>query len=193
MDEKEIKEGAKPQAPEITETDKVGATIPDTERVLESDKTIKVKFNKEIRDLSYDEAATLAQKGMKYDSISDDISRLKALALSGGKSLKEYIDSLEENQKKNVLSEVLGIEELRENFPEIKNTEDIPGSVLNAVKERGANLLDAYLRYRLSEERQANEAKQKQQQNRETSVGSQRSSNETLNQINDEFIKGLWD
>ena len=54
MDEKEIKEGAKPQAPEITETDKVGATIPDTERVLESDKTIKVKFNKEIRDLSYD-------------------------------------------------------------------------------------------------------------------------------------------
>ena len=130
---------------------------------------------------------------MKYDSISDDISRLKALALSGGKSLKEYIDSLEENQKKNVLSEVLGIEELRENFPEIKNTEDIPGSVLNAVKERGANLLDAYLRYRLSEERQANEAKQKQQQNRETSVGSQRSSNETLNQINDEFIKGLWD
>ena len=193
MDEKEIKEGAKPQAPEITETDKVGATIPDTERVLESDKTIKVKFNKEIRDLSYDEAATLAQKGMKYDSISDDISRLKALALSGGKSLKEYIDSLEENQKKNVLSEVLGIEELRENFPEIKNTEDIPGSVLNAVKERGANLLDAYLRYRLSEDRQANEAKQKQQQNRETSVGSKRRSNDTLNQINDEFIKGLWD
>lgn len=193
MDEKEIKDGAKPQAPEITETDKVGATIPDTERALENDKTIKVKFNKEIRDLSYEEAATLAQKGMKYDSISDDISRLKALALSGGKSLKEYINSLEENQKNNVLSEVSGIEELKENFPEIKNTEDIPESVLMAVKERGGNLLDAYLRYRLSEERQANEAKQKQQQNREISVGSQRSSNDTLNQINDEFIKGLWD
>ncbi len=185
MEEKEILEGASPQATENIETDKVGATIPDTEKDS-AGRTVTVKFNKEIRELSYEEAAALAQKGMKYDSIAEDLSRLKELC--GGKSLKEYIASLD----KAAVSTDSGLDELRENFPQIKDEGDIPEAVLTAAEKEGGSLLDTYLRYRLSEERQAREAREKQQQNRETSVGSQRSSNEASNEINDEFIRGLW-
>ncbi len=187
MDEKEILEGTIPEVSENAETDKVKATIPDTEPEPNEDRKVTVKFNKETRDLSYDEAVTLAQKGMKYESIEEEYSRLKSIAKAKGKGIKEYIDSLEGTNDGD-----LGLEELRENFPEIKTAEDIPEAVLAAVQERGGNLLDAYLRYRLSEERQAKEVRIKQRQNQNISVGSQRSSNNSLNEINDEFIKGLW-
>lgn len=60
------------------------------------DNFLEVKFNKKFINLSREEAVTLAQKGMKYDSISEDFKKLKDHAARNGKSLSEFVKGLEE-------------------------------------------------------------------------------------------------
>ena len=66
--------------PEMTEPQESGAESAEGgETITEPSKNeilIPVKFNKEIKNLTADEAAQLAQKGMKFDAISDDYNRI---------------------------------------------------------------------------------------------------------------------
>ncbi len=67
---------------------------------------ISIKFNKKNIDLSHEEAVTYAQKGMKYDQISEEYSLLhkhstdlKELidhAGRSGKSLSEFVEGIKE-------------------------------------------------------------------------------------------------
>lgn len=53
-----------------------------------------VKFNKQYRTLSPDEARTFAQKGMKYDRVAPLFERISYLASRQGKTAAGLIDSL---------------------------------------------------------------------------------------------------
>jgi len=66
---------------------------------------IKVKYNKEEKELSYDEAVEYAQKGMNYDHILSERDNLKKsraeleeLAKEDGKTLDEFIASIKESK-----------------------------------------------------------------------------------------------
>lgn len=182
-----------------------------------NDLKIRVKFNKETRELSMDEATALAQKGLKYDSVSSELERLKKIATEGGKNITDFITELENQRKiahKNELlencsgnqelveriiklegeetEEILGFSELSAEFPEIKSVSDLPVDVLENVKIKGGNLFDAYLRYLHRQTRQAKRYIEEKSKTDQSSTGSQLGQGNTVSDTNEEFIKGLW-
>lgn len=212
MTENENKDTALPQAEENT-VEEAEATTPEAS---ENNTFIPVKFNKEIRNLSIDEASVLAQKGLKYESIEKDYNALKELAnedkmsvpiflldlarrrnedkkasltekCGGDTELAEHILSLESK-----VSPDNGFAELKESFPEIVSADNLPPQVLENAELKGTLLLDEYLRYLLAEERSAKAAALKQKTAEKASTGSLMNRKGAHNPETEEFLKGLW-
>lgn len=178
---------------------------------------IPVKYNKQIMNLDIESAGNLAQKGLKFESIANDFEKLKQLAVKDGKSVSEFISSLEEkalNSKKEMLTEkcggdsdlaehilkleegnsqeVRGFSELQAKFPEIKEIDDLPQSVLENSKLKGSLLLDEFLRYKLEQEIAVKNSIKEQKKASLSSVGSHQSKKGNDNPEATEFLKGLW-
>ncbi|MEE0808534.1 MAG: hypothetical protein U0L84_04150 [Acutalibacteraceae bacterium] len=178
--------------------------------------TVPIKFNKETKLLSLEDAASLAQKGMKLDAISGELSRLRKIAGAKGKSISEFLSALERQQidsrKEELLSECGGNEELAERimkleantaakdsdlaelqqfFPAVKAVEDLPQTVVERAKMLGSNLLNEYLRYREGERIKRRESERSLRTAAAASVGSQGNSG-TFDSANAEFLKALW-
>lgn len=70
------------------------AIIPASDAQAAAAVTVPVKFNKQERALSLDEAAAYAQKGMKWDAFTPCHEKLKALAAADGQSVAQLVDAL---------------------------------------------------------------------------------------------------
>ncbi len=202
----------KVSAPQDTE-----ATEAPTMAENSADVVIPVKYNKEVINLSIERAGELAQKGMKFEALANELELLKQLAANSGKTVMQFLNSLKaekQNATVNSLiekcgddtalaSEVLRVfeqngqenadfKELQESFPEIKSMDDLPESVLENAKLCGRPLLDEYLRYRLSQEKSIKENLLSQQRGKATTAGSQLNKSRGENPEAVEFLKGLW-
>lgn len=177
---------------------------------------VPVKFNKQIMNLNLEQAQELAQKGMKFDMISDDYLALKGLATAKGKNVGEYIKGLIESEKTRRLEEITekcggdsefaehilklenggdsprGFEEIAESFPKIKAIEDLPQSVVEAASLKGTLLLDEYLRYLHKQEMAMKESLKKQKETLESSAGSFINRSGGITPETAEFLRGLW-
>ena len=180
--------------------------------------TVPIKFNKEIREIPLEEASVLAQKGMKFDLISEDYKTLKVLSQKNNKSVREFLEFLkleDYNKRANELCEkcggdealaqhiislenasigksLRGFEELQSFFGEIKTTEDLPLSVRESAELKGSLLLDEYLRYLLNEKREKEKAVKANLFSKEASIGSQQSRKGNITLEASEFLRGLW-
>ena len=202
----------------LTETEeKNGGTLSsaegETEAAAENQVTIPVKFNKEVKNLTAEEAATLAQKGMKFEMIEDDFCKLRDLANKQKMSVPEYINSLEKRETQIRREELLaecggnekladrvlelengektdeGLNELREYFPTVKSLEDLPRAVVESARLKGENLLNSYLRYRIVRKRRIEKEAAAEQNAAQSSIGSQKGA---LTGDDDAFLKALW-
>ncbi len=216
MEETKIKESAQPYAEEANEVAPSADTTPQKCENENSQVKIPIKFNKQTRILTAEEAASLAQKGLKYERLQGDIELLRSLAAEKGKNIGDYLSDLKAEHLKEdraaliervggdtaladeiitlkgkASSELLGLEELKSKVEEIKSLEDIPESVLSAARDRGSNVFDEYLRYTFEQNRKAGNAEEKSREAAYGAVGSQASPAASLNS-GDEFIKGLW-
>ncbi len=178
---------------------------------------IPIKFNKESRELSLEEASSYAQKGMKYDLIRPDFERLRRLAQQRGKSLPDLVDALcnedRDSRKAKLLEQCGGNEELaqhvmeleeaadpredsfdelRENFPEFTTPQAVPEAVRAAAAQKGTRLLDEYLRYRLQQNRQRRNAEADRRHADESAVGSQKRYAVGVDPVQAEFLRGIW-
>ncbi len=177
---------------------------------------IPVKYNKEIINLNFERAGELAQKGMKFEALSNELELLKQLANDSGKTTYKFLQELKNekcNSKRNSLIEKCGddtaladevnrlygqseiddgFDEVKANFSEIKCREDLPESVLENAKLSGRQLFDEYLRYRFKEEMAIKQNILAQQKGKETSTGSQLNKTRGENPEAAEFLKGLW-
>lgn len=189
-----------------------------TDTTPKNDEPIKIpiKFNKETRDLTLEEATTLAQKGLKFESIEKEYNLLKQLALRENKSIPLYIAELDRRyneEKKQSLTEKCGgneeiaehilslenekkagdgFDELASAFPEIKSKENLPREVLDNAELKGTLLLDEYLRYLLSQKRNAQTVARKQREGEKSSTGSLTNHRDSQTSETEEFLKGLW-
>ncbi len=177
--------------------------------------TIPVKYNKEIKELSLEDATTLAQKGLKFTAIEKDFTALKELAQKENKSVPVFISELcdryNEDKKKALIEECGGneeiaqriidlqgnqisdgLKELTEAFPEIKSLEQLPEEVVEKSRLKGTLPLDEYLRYLLAEEKIKKSAALKQRQSEKTTTGSLASLKGAENTEAEEFLRGLW-
>ena len=190
--------------------------LTDTTPKSEEPIKIPIKFNKETRNLTLEEATTLAQKGLKFESIEKEYNLLKQLALRENKSIPLYIAELDrrynEEKKQSLTEKCGGNEELAEHilslenekkagdgfdeltsaFPEIKSKENLPREVLDNAELKGTLLLDEYLRYLLSQKRNAQTVARKQREGEKSSTGSLINRSDSQTSETEEFLKGLW-
>jgi len=176
---------------------------------------VEVKYNKEIKKLSLSEAATLAQKGMKLDSLLPIMDKLKRLSKSAGLSVDGYISHLEgkniELRKSELLKECGGnekiaehilaleegsrlreeFEEIKAEFPQISSLDELPQEVKSAAKLKGTGLLFEHLLYEHRLRRAAREELSRKEQRVAQSLGSV-SANVGTNAADAEFLKGVW-
>ena len=207
-----LENAAQPEAAEKEETSAAEETTPSAGKEV----FVPVKFNKEIKNLGLEDAARLAQMGLKFEAIADDYEALKNIAAKAGHSVSEYIAELsrqnDENRRQELTEECGGSEkmadyvmqleksgeesddfaELTAEFPKIKSISDLPDSVVQKSELRGTKLLDEYLRYRLTEEREAASAALKQKNAENLSLGSLTDRKGGINPETAEFLKGLW-
>ncbi len=208
-EENKVIEASNPEAEEINED-----TTPESSREI----TVPIKFNKETREIPLAEAAVLAQKGMKFDLISEDYKALKELSLKNEKSVTEFLDFLktEEHNKRvkeltekcggdealaehitnleneNNVENLRGFSELQKNFPKFKTPKDLPEEIKEAASLKGTLLLDEYLRYLLKHKRNADETAKTNEFSSNASVGSQLNRKGNISPEASEFLKGLW-
>ena len=179
---------------------------------------IPIKFNKEERELSVEEAASLAQKGLKYDMITPDFDRLRSLAQQNGKSVGEFLSMVEGNLKKERRDEILskcgGNEELTDNFismeeklssddgqlkelmeffPEISGYDELPEEVVIHSREKGSRILDEYLRHLHSLKMQKILSEEKEKDIKKHTLGSLKTEDTgAVDPVRNMFLKGLW-
>lgn len=109
---------------------------------------LTIKYNKEARNLSQDEAIELAQKGMNYDRIYEQynalkpyegqVSELNRLAKANGMTVEDYLNNLKEVQEAFELNKE--VETLRQQF-----------------QDADESLLTEVARSRISQRRESNE------------------------------------
>lgn len=177
---------------------------------------VPIKFNKEVKNLKVSEAAVLAQKGLKFESIEEDYGNLKKIASSSGKSVAQFLLELEKSEalkRKEELTEkcggneemadyvlglekgreeICGFEELQREFPEIKDISSLPQSVVENAQIKGTLLLDEYLRYRHTEKKNARKSAANSASAENSSIGSQTDRRGGTDPEALEFLKGLW-
>lgn len=201
--------------PEVSEKDET-AEAKETTPCSADEIFVPVKYNKQIRNLELNEAAELAQKGLKFEAIAADYENLRRIASESGKSVSEFLCALEQDsreaRKKELLEkcggneemadyilsleknpeEGLGFEELKAEFPEIKDISDLPESVAENAKLKGTLLLDEYLRYRHNAKKNARKAAAQSENALAASIGSQTDRRGGISPETAEFLKGLW-
>ncbi len=186
-------------------------------QTIESKIFVPIKFNKQVLNLEMEKAQELAQKGMKFDVISKDYDALKELALAENKSVSDYISALKsqkENEYQNELlekcggdrelaehilklekngkDEIRGFKELKDNFPQISSTDDLPESVVEAAKMKGTLILDEYLRYLHNQDMIRKKSIKSQSDARNSATGPLINKNRGTSPETAEFLRGLW-
>lgn len=178
---------------------------------------IPVKYNKETRMLTVEEASKLAQLGLKFEAVSKNFDTLKSLAKSENKSVSAFLEDLQTaktDRRRNILLEKCGgdkdlaehilslegdgntradgFEELQEFFPNFKTRSDLPEQVTESANMNGTLLLDEYLRFCLRERHRIKEAARLQKSAEISSTGSQINRSGYVDPETAEFLKGLW-
>lgn len=212
MENADFKAEVQPETEEKAQAPERTAAVPD----FAGEIFVPVKYNKEIKKLGLEEAARLAQKGLKFEAVAADYQNLKRIAARSGKSVSEFLRALEkdcrESRRKELLEKCggneemadyvlrlekepesdMGLEELKEQFPEIKDISDLPRSVVENAEMKGTLLLDEYLRYRHGAKRESVRAAAQRISADNASVGPQTDRRGGLNPETAEFLKGLW-
>jgi AraC-like DNA-binding protein len=86
------------------------------ETVAEALQTLKVKYNKEEREIPIDEAIPLVQKGLNYDKVQERLQALESdprytfieeIANQFGMSPQEYMDAVRQQQEQSRIDELV--------------------------------------------------------------------------------------
>lgn len=91
----------------------------------DSGELFTVKFNKQLRSLSREDAVQYAQKGMKYDTVQPLLDTLKYVATAEGKTLPELVEAIRVQNEQNLFSRLMdrcGDEEIARELMEVERT-----------------------------------------------------------------------
>lgn len=94
------------QDKEQDDKDNEGEETAEDSEDSKDDIVIPVKFNKQYRELSFDEAVTYAQKGMKYDDIQPSITKLNYLAAQSKQGFKQFVEDLYKAHEEHIKSKL---------------------------------------------------------------------------------------
>lgn len=134
---------------------------PEQSEEKESPQTFRVKYNGEEKEITYEEAITLAQKGMNYDKVkeerdklrdSDELKELDYWANQNNMTRSEYVKFLKDSRDRQTMT--AEIQSIKEKYPEMDEA---------AVRELAEARAKLQSREReADEEKKAEEKKQKE-------------------------------
>ena len=105
MEEQTVLEETEP-AEQTAESAEEAKSEPDAERAEEKAGnpvfTVPVKYNKQKMELTVQQAATLAQKGMKFDEMKGALDKLSYLSAAAGMNSEQLLDSIIESKEKEL-------------------------------------------------------------------------------------------
>ncbi len=88
---------------------------------------VRVKFNKQVREYSIEEATPYVEMGLKYESFKPTYEKLKFIATTSGLSIPDLVDKLLETNERTVYEQILekagGNEEIAKELHEAKKAE----------------------------------------------------------------------
>lgn len=233
---------------ETTEEAAAEATTPETEATEETSEeetpalTIPVKYNKEYRDLTVEEATVLAQKGLKFDSLAPMMKQIEYMAAADKKTPAQIVQELyearenslldrikektgfdeeltqqlielerskaqkaydamiqaqeetEKQDKESVNTKLAGeFTELQKEFPDVKEFNNLPKTVIDTAVKKNISLLDSYLRYQRSETKKQTTAAKVQSEAAKASTGSQSSAEGNASDtVENALMSGIW-
>ena len=141
-----------------TETDgaEENTLFPDTEDFLaeapaaptDDEQLITVKYNKQFRPLSREEAVNYAQKGMKYDTVAPLLDSLKYVAASEGRTLTELVGDIRKQHDEALFDSLL----------ERCGDEDIARELLEVERDKHRAAYETALKRERDEEKATEEA-----------------------------------
>ena len=68
---------------------------------------VRVKFNKQVREYSIEEATPYVEMGLKYESFKPTYEKLKFIATTSGLSIPDLVDKLLETNERTVYEQIL--------------------------------------------------------------------------------------
>ena len=90
--------------------------------------TVPVKYNKQYRELTPDEASVYAQKGMKYESLEPHLAKLRFIGQQTGQSLEKVLEGMyqasEDLARKKILDEAGGNQALADRLMEARQVKN---------------------------------------------------------------------
>lgn len=90
--------------------------------------TVPVKYNKQYRELTPDEASTYAQKGMKYEALEPYLTKLRFMGRQSGQSLEKMLEGMyqagEDLARKKILDEAGGNQALADRLMEARQVKN---------------------------------------------------------------------
>ena len=123
------------EAVEETESTEDTPTEEETEEPAETEPFMTIRYNKEDKALSRDEAITMAQKGMNYDHLQGKYdtlnNRLTQLAQMTGMNVEQYLEQLNTMQSNYALQQE--VKALKEQYP---NSDE---SLLKEIAQKRVN------------------------------------------------------
>lgn len=88
---------------------------------------VRVKFNRQVREYSIEEATPYVEMGLKYESFKPTYEKLKFIATTSGLSIPDLVDKLLETNEHTVYEQILekagGNEEIAKELHEAKKAE----------------------------------------------------------------------
>lgn len=165
---------------------------------------LEIKYLKEKKPLSKEEAKNLAEMGMHYSAIKD---KLELVASANNTTPKQFLDSFikendlkidnetaalgvndAENEASRIANEFL---KMQEDFSdEIKSISDIPESVMDAARN-GMPLAYAYLLNKHLSEKEIKKQMNAEEKAAKNTVGSV-STDQKTDPVGEHFLKSLW-
>lgn len=107
----------------VSEDEMREQALSEAEQVPEKERTVRIKFNGEPRDIPLSEAITLAQKGLNYDHVVQQRDRFKnenaildEYAAQSGMTREQYIEYLKSSLGNIALDRQIA--ELRDKYPD---------------------------------------------------------------------------
>lgn len=145
--------------PEESESEEPKAETEETTEVKAEEPFLTIRYNKEDKGLTREDAITYAQKGMNYDHLNDKYTnlsnRLSELAGMNGMQLDAYLDSLSNAQKNLAISKEM--KSLRQAYP---GAED---ALIREIAERNVNERFVNQQTKLAEEAKTQEETQRKE------------------------------
>ena len=172
--------------------------------------TLKIKYNGEEREISLDEARTLAQKGMNYDHVvaerdtkfSRELAALDRIAEKNGMTRRQYVEQIENDGTENGAPEFSVQEQIEkiyesvgrkgpwtkllDRYPDI--TEDDAEAVKADVKD-GMTPLEAYQSHLIAENARIRKIEENNTAAKRRAVGSVLG--DGAGEVRDAFLEGF--